>query len=110
MSINKPVIDIEYATNLIGGDRAVVLELIHDFQQEIPSYLEKMNTEYQDENFEQLVGTIHKLSGGAIYAGATSIKQLSKEIEQKYKEQHQFDHDDYSKLLGLLAEAQIFQA
>lgn len=96
------LIDFDYAINLLGGDRLLALEILADFKREIPQYLKTLNEHLDRKDYAQLISTIHKVGGGASYAGALSIREIAKKIELTYKNEAHFREEEYRSFLQLL--------
>lgn len=95
-------IDIDYAAQLIGGNKALVLDVLTDFKNSVPDYLATLERHYHNNNYNQLIAAIHTIGGGASYAGAKQISDLAKQIELNYKQQQALDEAHYSALLMML--------
>lgn len=98
----NPLIDLDYAVTLLGGDKSLALEILADFKREIPKYLSDMAVQLAQQDYSQLVSTIHKVGGGASYAGAKPIRELAKKIELAYKNDNHFLEKDYDVLIESL--------
>ncbi len=100
--MTSSLVDIQYAQELMSLDRAVVLEILADFQNTIPEYLVTLHESLQTQAYEQLVATIHAIGGGAAYIGAKQIRDLAKQIEFNYKTHGTFVQTDYELFLKYL--------
>ena len=106
---NSPVIDLEHAISLVGGNKDIVLEIIGDFKREIPEFLSTVENQYKTEDYAALVATVHKMSGGAAYIGARHLREVSKQLEQKFKTENSLDHGLYKEILSEVAKVLIFE-
>ena len=100
--MTNTLIDVQYAQDLMGLDRAVIFEILADFKNTIPEYLVTLREYLKAQTYEPLVATVHAIGGSAAYIGAKQIRDLAKQIELNYKTHGAFVEADYELFLKYL--------
>ena len=77
-----PLLDRAAALERLGGDTALLVEMVSLFQQDAPRLLADMHAALGQQNAEALRRAAHSLKGAAAYIGATATSDLAYRLEQ----------------------------
>jgi len=81
----EKIVDIEYAKALVGGNEAVVQEMLTMLVDSLPEEIKALKAAYQEKDWQQLKSIAHKLKGGASYCGTLRLKSACTELENYIK-------------------------
>ena len=74
--------DKETLDSSFKGDEDILLEIVSDFCEQIPSYIEKLNLGIESSNFSEIEITAHTLKGLGASFYSSEIKTMAFNIEQ----------------------------
>ena len=94
-----PVLDSQLAIDNAGGSIELARDLHRMLQDELPQYLNRIRTSYQQQDYAQLSLDVHKLNGSATYCGVPALKRAAHAFDSHLK-QHADEH--YAADLGNL--------
>jgi len=83
--------NIEYLKQVSGGDRMIMGKAISKFIETTPEMLNNMNQLLQDENYDELAKTAHKLKSSVAMMGMEEILKTIKNIEFVSKNRERLD-------------------
>ncbi|MDH5784916.1 MAG: Hpt domain-containing protein [Chromatiales bacterium] len=86
MSSTSHAIDLNLALERAGGNQDLARELYQMLQNELPGYLEKIDTLYQGGDLASLQEVIHKLNGASTYCGVPALKEAASSLESNLKQ------------------------
>ncbi len=81
----QKVVDFEYAKVLVGGNEAVVWEILALLVESLPIEMEEMQSAYEKKDWAALCAIAHKLKGGSSYCGTLLLKSVCAELENYIK-------------------------
>ncbi len=81
----QKVVDFEYAKVLVGGNEAVVYEMLAMLVESFPIEIEEMQLAYEKKDWKALYAIAHKLKGGSSYCGTLLLKSACSELESYIK-------------------------
>ncbi len=81
----EKIVDIEYAKALLGGNEAVIQEMLTMLVDSLPEEVKALEAAYKQKNWEELRGLAHKLKGGASYCGTLRLKSVCTELDSYIK-------------------------
>jgi HPt (histidine-containing phosphotransfer) domain-containing protein len=87
--INQDVLDLSALDRLremIGGDDAFLIELIHTFLEDAPNELARMRQALDSRDAALLRRAAHTLKSNSADFGATALRQMCKELEEMGKQ------------------------
>ncbi len=105
----EKVVDFEYANKLLGGNEAVVREMLIMLMNSLPYEIEALEQVYQQKDWEGLRAVVHKLKGGSSYCGTLRLKSVCIELDNYLKSGLTARIPElYQKLLAEIAALQKF--
>lgn len=100
-----PIYNERISLENLSGNIDLFNEIIAMFKQAIPGYLQQLEKNYQLKDWETIENTVHKIKGGACYAGAVRLNYICKNFLRCYSVgQSQQLELLYTHLLGNLKE------
>jgi CheY-like chemotaxis protein len=78
----SPLLDRAAALERLGGDAALLAELVSLFQQDAPRLLSDLHAALNQQDAEALRRAAHSLKGAAAYIGATAISETAYRLER----------------------------
>ena len=94
-----PGIDLESALRRLDGDRELINDLLHDFQQHFGDVVERIRDALAQADIELAQRTAHTLKGVAGNIGATEVYRGAHAVEAAIRES---EHDHLAELLDNL--------
>jgi two-component system sensor histidine kinase BarA len=94
LAIDKPdnvfeqdelIYDATQALRITGGSQEVANELLGQLIRQIPEYLVRINRNQEEENWEQLWQTLHKLHGAVAVCGTPALKKAINQLQKRIK-------------------------
>ncbi len=82
------IFDEQLALQQAGGNEELARELFSMLLNELPAYLEKVQSSYQANNFTALHQIVHKINGSATYCGTPALQAAAEKLEIALKQQH----------------------
>ena len=82
IKVELPIIDMNQALELTGGNEDLVKEMQQMLLEELQSETEKLNSFYEEKNIEKVKFIAHKIQGGASYCGTARLKEQTKNVER----------------------------
>jgi len=105
----EKVVDFEYTNKLLGGNEAVVREMLIMLMNSLPYEIEALEQVYQQKDWEGLRAVVHKLKGGSSYCGTLRLKSVCIELDNYLKSGLTARIPElYQKLLAEIAALQKF--
>ncbi len=99
-------INLSYLEDITGGDKAVILEMLDLFIQDIPKHTTNLESFHQEGNLEDLAKEAHMLKPTVHYVGLFQMHEDLKEIETLAK--NNGDRKRISELMeSIKAEAEL---
>lgn len=80
-----PVVDFNYAKQLLNGNEAILNEMLDELAESLPSEIEALTQAFEEKNWENLRAITHKLKGGSSYCGTLRLNSACKELESDIK-------------------------
>lgn len=77
----EKIVDFEYAKALLGGNEAVVWDMLKMLVDSLPVEIENLEIAYQEQAWKNLQSIAHKLQGGSSYCGTLRLKSVCSELE-----------------------------
>ncbi len=79
-----PIYDKSISLKNLSGNIDLFNEIIEMFKQSIPGYLKDLEKTYQVKDWETIETIVHKIKGGACYAGAVRLNYVCKNFLRCY--------------------------
>lgn len=79
-----PIYDKSISLKNLSGNVDLFNEIIEMFKQSIPDHIQELEKIYQLKNWETIENIVHKIKGGACYAGAIRLNHLCKNFLRCY--------------------------
>jgi len=83
---SSPFIDWQVAISQSNGRESLARELIEMVLQELPTSIDNIRAGWQEEDIGAFQAAVHKLHGGACYAGMVRLQSLTNSIETELKQ------------------------
>ncbi len=84
--MEKPVVDLNKALDMVDGDKEFLKELVELFKKDYTEKLEEISSAIQKKDFKTIDEVAHSLKGASGNLGLMRIYELSFEIEKMGKE------------------------
>ncbi len=87
--VNQDILDLSALDRLremVGGDEAFLIELIHTFLEDAPNELARMRQALDNRDAALLRRAAHTLKSNSADFGATALRQMCKELEEMGKQ------------------------
>lgn len=78
----EKIVDFEYAKEMIGGNEAVMLEILTMLLESLPDELEQLQRAYQEEDWKKIREVAHRLRGAASYCGTLRLRSVCAALEE----------------------------
>ena len=101
-NIETGVTDLTYLSNVCGGDKVFIREMIETFIQNTPPAINEMQKWINQKDWNKVGDIAHKLKPSITFMGIESIKQTIKDIENYGKEN--INTEQIPKLVGYFSE------
>ena len=75
------VVDVQWLLNTVGGDVELVEELVGDFCNFTPQYLDTLDEALREADWPTAEKMAHKIAGSAAYMGAEQVTQAARKLE-----------------------------
>jgi signal transduction histidine kinase/DNA-binding NarL/FixJ family response regulator/HPt (histidine-containing phosphotransfer) domain-containing protein len=107
---NYPLLDEKEGLEVSAGDIDFFKELLGILINEtLPEELDILRRAYQEDNWDQIQSTAHKIKGGALYCGATRLRYASQYLERYRLASHsELLEPLYKQLLVVIEDTQKF--
>ena len=79
-----PIFNKSISLKNLSGNVDLFNEIIEMFNQSIPEYLQELERTYQLKDWEAIENIVHKIKGGACYAGAVRLNYVCKNFLRSY--------------------------
>ncbi|WP_342219739.1 ATP-binding protein [Rickettsiella endosymbiont of Miltochrista miniata] len=79
-----PIYDKTISLQNLSGNIDLFNEIIEMFKQSIPGHLQELEKTYQVKDWETIENIVHKIKGGACYAGAVRLNYVCKNFLRCY--------------------------
>jgi HPt (histidine-containing phosphotransfer) domain-containing protein len=80
-------INLDYINEMAAGDNDFVIEMIIDYKEKMPAYIEDLNNAMSSFNLEDLNFYSHKLSSSFLIMGARQLAESAVRIVNDVKQQ-----------------------
>ena len=87
---NHPI-DLSYLIEMLGNNRAFIVEFIDAFFEQTPLYLEEIENALFEHNWDRVARSAHKIKPTFAYFGRHDIKELVQTIELDARETYPLD-------------------
>ncbi len=74
-------INLDYLTNITGGDNAIMAEMIELLLEETPKHLQNIRDYMENEQWAKLGAEAHKIKPMFLYVGLTDLHDAAKDLE-----------------------------
>jgi len=81
----RPALDVASALERVEGDRELLEELLHLFEDECQNSVEEMRTVWNARDNSTLVRLAHTMKGSAANVGANGISEAARELEMQVR-------------------------
>ena len=96
-NLGEKIIDFEYATAFLGGNKNIMNETLTTFIESLPWEAKKLQEAYAEGDWKAIDAIVHKLKGGASYCGTLRLESACTKL------------DDYIKSGGSALTPQLYQ-
>lgn len=80
-----PIIDWEVALKLAGNQKELAEEILSLLIKNLDKDISSIQMDYKDNNYQDLLGKVHKLHGALCYSGLARLKTLIAQLERDLK-------------------------
>jgi len=87
-SVTPPIIDLQSTLQNVGGNTALVKEIVEQFMKELPETQRKIQAEFQAKKWDELQATVHKLNGAAAYCGVPRLRAAVHTFESAIRQKN----------------------
>ena len=101
-------LDLESCVSMLGGDRAMVFSLLHEFSTNLEDQIKAISDALADENPEEVRLVAHSIKGGAAVFCAYSIMAMAASLEEIGKSGDLAQGEN--KILSLTKEATVLRS
>lgn len=93
MNIELEIFDSEVAIKQAGGDAGLAEELFGMLVTELPDYHHKIDVQHEQNDFNMLLETVHKLNGATRYTGVPALSAAANHFEQALRDNANHSYD-----------------
>jgi len=72
--VEEPLLNLDYLSNLAGGDKELQLQMIETILNDLPNELENLNTSFIAQNWDDVRAITHKMKSTVAYLGVKTIE------------------------------------
>ena len=94
MNEKLEIFDAEIAIQQAGGDKELADELFGMLISELPDYLQKIDSQHREGNYNNLLETAHKLNGATRYTGVPALSAAANQLEQAIRSSSTNNYDE----------------
>jgi two-component system sensor histidine kinase BarA len=80
-----PIIDWEEGIRLAGHKKELARDILNMLVRDLPHEVSSMQKLHQEQNFQELLKSVHKLHGAVCYTGTPRLKTLLATLETRLK-------------------------
>jgi two-component system sensor histidine kinase BarA len=80
-----PIIDWEEGIRLAGHKKELARDILNMLVRDLPHEVSSMQKLYKEQNFQELLKSVHKLHGAVCYTGTPRLKTLLATLETRLK-------------------------
>lgn len=85
------IIDLEYLTNITGGDNEIMAEMMQLLLEETPKHLNNIKSFQENEQWTELGAEAHKIKPMLLYVGLSDLHEAAQQLEANGKKAENLD-------------------